>query len=101
MQQMHAAQVDAVSDLEPIPGGVRLYLPYGRAWKEGLLLVVVGGVFFGAGLLTGRAGAPALVVALSGGVGGALLVLAFICCATACRCSWTARACAPSAACWA
>lgn len=77
VQQLRAAQVRAVSELEPIPGGVRLYLPYGRAWKEGLLLVVVGGVFFGAGLLTGRAGASALVVALSGGVGGALLVFAF------------------------
>ena len=77
VQQLRAAQVRAVSELEPIPGGVRLYLPYGRAWKEGLLLVVVGGVFFGAGLLTGRAGAFGVVVALSGGLGGALLVFAF------------------------
>ena len=132
MQQMHAAQVDAVSDLEPIPGGVRLYLPYGRAWKEGLLLVVVGGVFFGAGLLTGRGGAAARGGGGwggggggRGGVGGGLgggrrpgggprrgwwfcvgggaapcWCWPFICCATACGCSWTARACAPNAACW-
>lgn len=76
VQQMHVAQVDAVSDLERIPGGVRLYFPYGRAWKESALLAVVGGVFWGVGLLTGRSGASGVVVALSGGVGGTLLVFA-------------------------
>ena len=77
LEQMRAAQIDAVSDLEPIPGGVRLYLPYGRAWKEGALLLVVGGLFFAAGLLAGRSGAVGPVVVLAGGVGGALLVFAF------------------------
>lgn len=77
VQQMRDAQVDEVSDLEPIPGGVRLYLPYGRLWRQNLIWLGMGGAFLGFGVMAGRMGAPALFPVVFGGVGGAMLVWGF------------------------
>lgn len=71
------AQVDEVSDLEHIPGGVRLYLPYGRLWRQNLVWLGMGGAFLGFGVMAGRMGAPALFPVVFGGVGGAMLVWGF------------------------
>ena len=77
LQKKRDAQVDEVSDLTPIPGGVRLYLPYGRLWRQNLVWLTMGGAFLGFGVLAGRLGAPALFPVVFGGVGGAMLVWGF------------------------
>lgn len=76
-QARRDAELDAVSDIEPVEGGVRLYQPYGRLWRQNLLWLVMGGAFFGLGMLAGYGGAPALVPVVFGGVGGAMLVWGF------------------------
>ncbi len=58
-----------VSDVEQVPGGVRLYFPYGRRWKLMLALLVFGAVFAGAGTLLWNSEAPLLFSALFGGIG--------------------------------
>lgn len=59
------------------PGGVDLYLPYGRTWQKNLVWLVFGVTFGGFGLLAGRLGAPLLFPLVFGGVGGAFTVWAF------------------------
>ncbi|WP_428000622.1 DUF3592 domain-containing protein [Acidovorax sp.] len=63
-----------VSDVEQVPGGVRLYFPYGRRWKTMLALLVFGAVFAGAGTLLWNSEAPLLFSVLFGGI-GSLVVL--------------------------
>lgn len=77
LHQMRDALVDEVSDLEPIPGGVRLYQPYGRLWRHKLIWLGMGGAFLGFGVMAGRMGAPVLFPLVFGGVGGAMLVWGF------------------------
>jgi hypothetical protein len=77
VQQMRDAQVDEVSDLTPIPGGVRLYQPYGRLWRQNLIWLGMGGAFLVFGVMAGRMGAPALFPVVFGGVGGAMLLWGF------------------------
>ncbi|MFN7154703.1 MAG: DUF3592 domain-containing protein [Acidovorax sp.] len=76
-QAQRDAELDAVSDIEPVEGGVRLYQPYGRLWRQNLLWLVMGGAFFGMGMLAGYSGAPTLFPVAFGGVGGAMLVWGF------------------------
>ena len=68
---------DCVAHLERTPGGVDLYLPYGRTWQKNLVWLVFGVTFGGFGLLAGRLGAPLLFPLVFGGVGGAFTVWAF------------------------
>ena len=77
MQALREAELDAVSDIEPVEGGVRLYQPYGRLWRQNLLWLVMGGAFFGMGMWAGYSGAPVLFPLAFGGVGGAMLVWGF------------------------
>ncbi|HCE94978.1 MAG: hypothetical protein A2Z90_19065 [Burkholderiales bacterium GWA2_64_37] len=77
MQALREAELDAVSDIDPVEGGVRLYQPYGRLWRQNLLWLVMGGVFFGMGMWAGYSGAPALFPVVFGGVGGAMLLWGF------------------------
>ena len=58
--QLRKAQLDEVARLQPTPGGVDLYLPYGRTWQKNLVWLVFGVTFGGFGLLAGRLGAPLL-----------------------------------------
>lgn len=58
-----------ISDVEQVPGGVRLYFPYGRRWKLMLALLAFGAVFAGAGTLLWNSEAPLLFSALFGGIG--------------------------------
>ena len=77
MQALREAELDAVSDIEPVEGGVRLYQPYGRLWRQNLLWLVMGGGFLGLGAMAGYIGAPVLFPLAFGGVGGAMLVWGF------------------------
>lgn len=77
VQAQRDAELDAVSDIELVDGGVRLYQPYGRLWRQNLLWLVMGGAFFGMGMWAGYGGAPALFPVAFGGVGGAMLVWGF------------------------
>lgn len=77
VQAQRDAELDAVSDIELVDGGVRLYQPYGRLWRQNLLWLVMGGAFFGMGIWAGYGGAPALFPVAFGGVGGAMLVWGF------------------------
>ncbi|MFY3384339.1 DUF3592 domain-containing protein [Paracidovorax sp. MALMAid1276] len=74
MQDRRDAELQAVSDIEAVDGGVRLYQPYGRLWRQNLLWLVLGGAFFGMGAAAGSMGAPVLFPIVFGGVGGAMLV---------------------------
>lgn len=76
LEPLREARLDEISDLEDIPGGVRLYQPYGRAWRTHLPLALVGGVFMGSGLFAGNQGAPLLFPIAFGTIGGALLLYA-------------------------
>ncbi len=73
---LREARLDEISDLESIPGGVRLYQPCGRAWRTQAPLAVMGGAIMAMGWLAGREGAPRLFSIAFGTLGGALLVLA-------------------------
>ncbi len=76
-QAMRDAELDTVSDIALVDGGVRLYQPYGRLWRQNLLWLLMGAVFFGAGVAAGRMGAPALFPIAFGGIGGAMLLWGF------------------------
>ncbi|MGV3683426.1 MAG: DUF3592 domain-containing protein [Acidovorax sp.] len=58
-----------VSDMEQVPGGVRLYFPYGRRWKTMLALLVFGAAFTGAGVLMWNSDAPLPFTLIFGGIG--------------------------------
>ncbi len=58
-----------VSDVEQVAGGVRLYFPYGRRWKQMLALLVFGAIFAGTGTLLWNSEAPLLFGVLFGGIG--------------------------------
>lgn len=77
MQALRDAELDAVSDIEPVEGGVRLYQPYGRLWRQNLVWLLMGAAFFGMGMAAGYGGAPALFPLVFGGVGGAMLLWGF------------------------
>ncbi len=73
----HEAELDTVSNIEPIAGGVRLYQPYGRLWQQNAVWMVMGAVFFAAGMAAGYGGAPVLFPLAFGGIGGAMVVWGF------------------------
>ncbi len=75
LQPLREAQIDEISDLEAIAGGVRLYQPYARGWP----LALTGGAFAGIGLFAGAKGAPLLFPIVFGTLGGALLLYALFC----------------------
>lgn len=58
-----------LSDMEQVPGGVRLYFPYGRRWKTMLALLVFGAIFAGAGTLLWNSDAPLPFTLIFGGIG--------------------------------
>lgn len=58
-----------VSDVEQVPGGVRLYFPYGRRWKTMLALLVFGAIFAGGGVLMWTNAAPLPFTLIFGGIG--------------------------------
>lgn len=73
---MRDAALQAVGHLERTPGGVRLYQPYGRAWKQTIVWVLVGGAFVAvARLVAGEA--PAFFGLIFGLAGGAMLLGGF------------------------
>jgi len=76
LQPLREAQIDEISDLEAIAGGVRLYQPYARGWRTHLPLALMGGAFAGIGLFAGARGAPLLFPIVFGSLGGALLCYA-------------------------
>ncbi len=75
LQPLREAQIDEISDLEAIAGGVRLYQPYARGWP----LALTGGAFAGIGLFAGAKGAPLLFPIVFGALSGALLLYALFC----------------------
>jgi hypothetical protein len=77
MQQQCDAELNAVCDIAPVAGGVRLYQPYGRLWRHNLLWLVMGGVFFGFGMAAKAMQAPVVFLVMFGGVGGAMLLWGF------------------------
>ena len=77
LREMRHAEVAAVSELERIPGGVRLYLPYGRAWKQTIVWMLAGAVFVGIAALAGGQDVPVLFLIAFGGLGGAAVVGGF------------------------
>ena len=79
LQPLREAQIDEISDLEAIAGGVRLYQPYARGWRTHLPLALTGGAFAGIGLFAGAKGAPLLFPIAFGALGGALLLYALFC----------------------
>lgn len=79
LQPLRDAQIDEISDLEAIAGGVRLYQPYARGWRTHLPLALTGGAFAGIGLFAGAKGAPLLFPFAFGSIGGALLLYALFC----------------------
>ena len=81
------------------PGGVDLYLPYGRTWQKPGLAGVWRDLWrlWPAGWPPGGTAAVSLVF---GGVGGAFTVWAFFALGNSLKCSSARRACAPSGASW-
>lgn len=76
LEPLREARLDEISDLETIPGGVRLYQPCARAWRTHLPMALMGGAFAGIGLFAGGQGAPLLFPLVFGTLGGALLLYA-------------------------
>lgn len=74
LEPLREARLNAISDLETIPGGVRLYQPYSRAWRTHLPLALVGGAMIATGWFTGHEGAPLILSIVFGTLGGALLL---------------------------
>ena len=79
LQPLREAQIDEISDLEAIAGGVRLYQPYARGWRTHLPLALMSCAFAGIGLFAGAQGAPLLFPIVFGALGGALLCYALFC----------------------
>lgn len=70
MQSIHEALIDEISDLEQIPGGVRLYFPMMRNPSTSLAFVVVGAAFAsGGGFMASVGDAPLLFLIAFGGLG--------------------------------
>lgn len=69
--------LEALMNLRQVPGGIRMDYRAGRHWKSGLILLLVGAVFTGVAVFTGRsiAGFGDGVIALVMGVLGPGLVL--------------------------
>lgn len=76
MQAVREAEIDAISDIEQVPGGVRIYLPYGRNAPTKLMGLFFGMVFASFGWLAGSHGAPLLFPIVFGGVGGGIFLYA-------------------------
>ncbi|MFT3733745.1 MAG: hypothetical protein QM776_01695 [Rhodocyclaceae bacterium] len=76
MQQRQQRQIDAVSDIERIPGGVRITLPYGRNPGNAAMALAFGLGFGGAGVASGFLGAPWLFPLIFGGIGAAAVLAA-------------------------
>lgn len=85
VQARQDAELDAVSDIEPVEGGVRIYQPYGRLWRQNVWWLVIGGAFFGMGMAARAQGAPLLFLLMFGGVGGAMLLWGFFALANSLR----------------
>lgn len=75
--QARRAQLAHVAQWQHTPGGIDLYLPYGRAWRKDLAWLLFGLAFGGFGVLAGRMGAPLIFPLVFGGVGGGFAAWAF------------------------
>jgi len=75
LRQLRAAQVEDISDMESIAGGVRLRQPYGRAWQQKLPLALLGAVIGGLALFLDFEGAPLPFLLVLGGTGATLLCI--------------------------
>ena len=75
--QSRKAQLDEVAHLQHTPGGVELYLPYGRTWQQHLVWLVFGLSFGSFGVFAGRMGAPLIFPLVFGGLGGGFAAWAF------------------------
>jgi len=69
-KSLSRADVEAACNLQRTPGGVRLYHPYGRSWKQSLVWMVVGAIFAGVAVLGGHE-MPTFFVFVLGSLGGA------------------------------
>lgn len=70
------AEVEAACGLQRTPGGARMVLPAGRAWKQTLIWAGVGAVFLGIVVVFGREMPQGLAV-IFGTVGGATVLAGF------------------------
>lgn len=78
----HEAQIEAVVDIEQIPGGLRLHFPMLRGTANNIIGLIIGLIFAGAGWgLGSQGGAPGLLVwgfiLLGGGMAGICLKILF------------------------
>lgn len=69
-KSLSRADVEAACNLQRTPGGVRLYHPYGRSWKQSLVWMVVGAILAGVAVLGGHE-MPTFFVFVLGSLGGA------------------------------
>lgn len=76
LQERREQQIDKVSDIDQIPGGVRLYLPYGRAAGNKLLALLVGLCFTGFGVMAWIKDASLLLSLIFGGLGSGVFLYA-------------------------
>lgn len=74
MQEIRENLIDEVSDLEQIPGGVRLYFPMLRSKSTSLSLALVGAAFAGSGAVAYNGDAPMFFPVVFGGLGGLLFL---------------------------
>ncbi|MBW7833362.1 MAG: hypothetical protein H3C29_09115 [Simplicispira suum] len=56
--RLRDAELDAIVQIVPTPGGVCMYFPYLRAWRRHVLWPAIGVVFAAIALFTARSGAP-------------------------------------------
>ena len=69
MRAVQEALIEKISDLEQIPGGIRLYFPMLRNLSLGMMLTIIGAIFAGAGILIYRADASVMFLLVFGGIG--------------------------------
>lgn len=76
LQESREQQIDTVSDIEQVPGGIRLYLPYGRAPGNKLVGLCCGLFFAGFGVLAWAKDAPLFFSLIFGGLGFGIFLYA-------------------------
>lgn len=72
LQEEREALIESICDIEQIPGGIRLYLPYGRNAATKLMGLLFGVVFAGFGGFAGVQDAPFMFPLIFCGVGGSI-----------------------------
>ncbi len=77
LRDQREAQIDEVSDLEQIPGGVRLYFPYGRSWRGALMAFLGGLLCTGIGLAVHFDGGPIIFLLVFGAFGLPMIIGGF------------------------